>query len=67
MVNTRAYAYIKVECHAPDDMFGKWEDVSEQSRWQLENFGHIPCEGVGNPGVWCQECPFAEFKEGSAF
>jgi hypothetical protein len=47
----------EIECVLPEDGFGDWEDMSEETQALFDD-GPIPCEGdVPWPNV-CEECRF---------
>lgn len=46
------------ECRAPDELFGEWDDVPQESRDKIG--GGLPCDGGGVPGAWCSKGCFWE-------
>lgn len=59
----RAVAIVAHACAAPNaDLFGAWEDMSAETKAELDARGPIPCEGSGQPGPWCAECRFGQLE-----
>lgn len=54
---------VEVHCDAPDDMFGAWEEVSEETRDLLDEQGPTRCDGGGYVGFWCENCPYCGLFE----
>lgn len=49
----------KIVCSLPEDGFGEWEEMSEETR-ALFYLNQIPCDGMGIwPGT-CDSCPFCK-------
>lgn len=50
------------QCYAPEEMFERWENVSQKVRDLIPKNG-LPCDGGGRPGPWCTDCEFGNVNE----
>ena len=62
----RATATWLFHCHANAGYFLRWEDVPAPLKDELDVHGALPCEGGGEPGMWCTKCRFGSEEEGDA-
>lgn len=55
-------------CHAPEELIGDWDDLSDEVKKYLKST-HVwlPCIEVehdgGCPGFWCVGCMYGEWDE----
>ena len=57
----RATVTCYIDCRAPEELFADdWEDLSPAAQaWYAVKGHHLPCEGQGDPGMYCDGCRYA--------
>lgn len=59
----REISFWECACHAPEDLIGEWDVLSDAAKQEFEDNGPIPCEGNGWTGPWCEGCRFGSVEK----
>lgn len=55
---------VIIGCALSEEYFAEWKNLSQELKefWEKKD-NYCNCNGTGNIGIWCHDCPFGNVEE----